>query len=217
MSCVDIAPVTVLSVKSSNKQTVLPWSRVGFLEIPGPPFPLRHLHWDPNLVCGGGGGGEVWKEAAGRCARGTHGGTPASLPHSGLSPPKEIGGRRGMRRFPSSTGACKVRSPSPSLCFWTRLNTRRGVGAFSTTRQNGGLKTWKSGPSSLTCWAGRPARRSSGPLTVCASISAPLPGPPPLLLRFEKPAARLSRRGHQPPARPYQVRPQEEGRRRPPA
>lgn len=70
----------------------------------------------------------------------------------------------------------------------------------------------------LTCWAGRPAGRSSGrlPLGPCmssaaAGAAAGAAATPPKV-RFEKPAARRGRGGRQPPSGPYQVGPRGEGR-----
>ena len=158
--------------KSSNKK-LFSTASGGLPENPGAPSPRNqsHLQKDNVPILGGG--------VTDSCAQNS---LPPSRPISFL---KNWGGvgEVGIGRFPRSTRAPKVQSPTFPFCFWPRLNraagwvsSRRPDKTTARGREAGPLPHSPAGPQA----APRGARIPSG----CASPSpAPQLGLPAQLRR----------------------------------
>lgn len=121
----------------------------------------------------------------------------------------------GMSRFPNSITTSKEPPPSPSLCFWPRLSTRRGAKALP-------LVETKRPPEALTpdlflthLLGAQPRGAELGsPQGLPLHLQHHCPGCRyPSKARFEKPALGWGRGRRQPPPRPYHVPAQGEGAR----
>lgn len=153
----------MLCVKSDNKPSVLHGPRVGFRDIPGLPFPLRHppLQKDKRPNPGRRGGGQVRPKTRFK--------TPASLPHSGpVSSLRKLGERVGRRERGDFQAPLRPQKCSRLvLCSWPRRNTRRegaggGGGEFPVVQAKRPLEDLKPAPFLTHLLSGKPRRAELG-------------------------------------------------------